>query len=224
MNPIHNTTRHIIVCEGESERKYLQQLQSFLDKHPTPDGSYDQPLIFIPSTRVTTHGGHFTPVIKDYRAVFKKNRPPPRKTHMHIWVDFDLYHRNDHGNADSYKRKSKQHPNIPDFHFSFYNFEDFIALHLDDAHFNEWKRIFQENGHFVTPLHEIDYLPAFRTLMPAYRKGDLPAGFVSQASLARLKRHKSSQPRANPKNLPHVQSFADFLVTQIEKSYPSLLI
>jgi len=211
--------RHIIVCEGESEWVYLQRLQSFINSLPTPDGTYEVPLQFIPPARAIAKSGKFSSVIKNYRARFRENK----NSSIQVWVDFDLYHRNDNKNADLYKLKQTQHPNTPDFHFSFHNFEDFLALHFDDAHFNEWKRIFHANGHFNTPLHETDYMPAFKTMLPAYRKGDLPAGFVSKDSLARLKKNTASQPRSNPENLRNIKNFADFLINQIETAFPTLL-
>jgi len=217
MNPI----RHIIICEGASERIYLQRLQSFLASQPARDGMFSAPLQIIPPSRAQTGNGRYSSVVRNYRKRFKE---APRTSCL-AWVDFDLYHRNYKGNADAYKRKSITHPKIPDFLFSFHNFEDFLALHLEDDKLSEWKRIFQQNGHFDNPLHADDYIEDFRKIWPAYRKGDLPVDFISQDSLKRLKRNKASQPGASLGNMAGyaVNSFADFLVEQIETVFPSLL-
>lgn len=216
MNPV----RHIIVCEGESERTYLQRLQSYLDSLPVPEGCFETLLQFVPPKRAVAKSGKFSSLAKNYRARFKESK----RSSIQIWADFDLYHRNDNKNADAYKLKNAKTPGIPDFYFSFHNFEDFLALHLDGVQFSQWQRIFQTNGHFDNPRHAKDYIPDFESIVPSYRKGDLPVDFVNQASLHRLKRNKTSQPSSNPHDLRGLRCFADFLIGEIESCYPSLLL
>jgi hypothetical protein len=134
-----------------------------------------------------------------------------------IWADFDLYHRNYNNLATQYEGKPA---GIPDFLFSFHNFEDFIALHLDDEWFEEWLR-FGRQGHFREPLHSCDYIPEFRRICPDYKKADVPVDFISWDSLRNLKRHLPEQPITNPWNWQGLSGFADFLVHELEAAYPT---
>ena len=146
-------------------------------------------------------------------------RKENKKTAIEILADFDLYNRNDKKCADHYAAKTA---GIPDFLFSFHNFEDFFALHFDGIELAEWLR-FGNSGHFTTPLHAAGYLPEIKRVFPDYGKGRLPADFVSWASLRNLKANLSHQPASNPQNLQGIRSFADFLITEIERAYPGSL-
>ncbi len=207
--------RHIIVCEGESEWAYLQRLQSFLERQPLSDGAFEPPLRFIASEKVVVKTGAFGKLKKRYNETRKNNR----KFSIQIWADFDLYHRNDMRCADLYARKSG---GIPDFLFSYHNFEDFYALHSDGQCFQEWLR-FGASGHFDTPLHSCGYLPEIKRIFRGYDKGGLPADFISWNSLRNLKRNKGQRPRSNPHNLQGLGCFADFLIGEIERAYPGKL-
>jgi hypothetical protein len=133
-------TRHLIICEGESERTYLQRLLAFFDQQPLPSGSFETPLrIFAPPNAVA-QSGKFSSLKKLYSAVRKENK----KVTIRIWADFDLYLRNDHHCATPYRSKPAT---LPDFLFSFHNFEDFLALHLADESFHRWLE-FGRREHF----------------------------------------------------------------------------
>ena len=207
--------RYIIVCEGESEWAYLQRLQSFLEQQQPADGSFEPPLLFIVPERVIVKTGTFGKLKSRYSKMRKENK----KTAIEILADFDLYNRNDKKCADHYAAKTA---GIPDFLFSFHNFEDFFALHFDGIELAEWLR-FGNSGHFTTPLHAAGYLPEIKRVFPDYGKGRLPADFVSWASLRNLKANLSHQPASNPQNLQGIRSFADFLITEIERAYPGSL-
>lgn len=209
-------TRHIIVCEGESEWAYLQRLQSFLDSQPLADGAFEPPLRLIAPERVIVKGGSFGKLKRRYNLTRTQNK----KSSIQIWADFDLYHRNDNHCADLYARKTA---GIPDFLFSYHNFEDFFALHWDGDSFQEWLR-FGNRGHFTTPLHADGYLPEIKRIFPGYAKGNLSVDFVSWISLKNLKRNKSHQPRSNPHDLQGLGRFADFLIAEIERAYPVALL
>lgn len=211
-------TRHIIVCEGESEWAYLQRLQAFLDSEELPPGTFDTPLQFIVPERVIVKNGSFGKMKSRYNKTRKENK----NTSIQIWADFDLYHRNDNKCADHYAAKTA---GIPDFHFSFHNFEDFYALHFDGMELAEWLQFGGPAGfrHFITPLHSDGYLPEIKRIFPGYGKGGLPAGFVSWASLKKLKANLAHQPKSNPHNLQGVRSFAEFLIGEIERAYPGRL-
>ena len=208
-------TRHIIVCEGESEWAYLQRLQSFLDQQPLVDGHFEPPLRLIAPTQAVAKGGKFSTLKKQFSATRKGNR----NSCIHIWADFDLYHRNDQHCADNYARKTE---GIPDFLFSYLNFEDFYALHSDGEQFDNWLN-FGNAGHFTAPLHADVYLPEIKRIFPGYGKGELPVDFITWDSLKNLKRNKVHHPRSNPRNLQGLGCFADFLVREIERAYPGSL-
>jgi len=77
--------KHIcIVCEGESEKAYIRQLQSFLDK---------QSKDFLPlrfGTKVA-EGGYFHKIKKAFNDAKKEN---PRHS-IEVWVDFPDYKKGD---------------------------------------------------------------------------------------------------------------------------------
>ncbi len=170
------TTRHIIVCEGESEWAYLQRLQGFLDDQELPPDTFETPLQFIVPARVIVKNGSFGKMKSRYNKTRKENK----NAAIEIWCDFDLYNRNDNGCADNYAAKTD---GIPDFLFSFHNFEDFFALHFDGGELDEWLRFGGPAGqrHFTTPLHSDGYLQEIKRIFPGYAKGGLPADFVSWA-------------------------------------------
>lgn len=212
--------RHIIVCEGESECAYLQRLQGFLDQRPLAEGTFEPPLQFIVPERVIVKNGAFGKMKSRYNKTRRENKKAPS---IQIWADFDLYHRNDLRCAEHYAAKTA---GIPDFHFSFHNFEDFFALHSDGQQLAEWLQFGGAAGlrHFTTPLHSDGYLREIKRIFPGYAKGGLPADFVSWASLRNLKANLGHQPSgSNPHNLQAIRSFAEFLIREIEHAYPNAL-
>ena len=209
------STRYIFVCEGESEWAYIQRLQSFFEQQALPPGAFEPPLRFIVPERVIVKNGTFGKL----KRRFNKTRKDNRNASIQIWADFDLYHRNDCRCAEHYARKTA---GIPDFLFSYYNFEDFFALHWKGEPFKEWLR-FGQRGHFTTPLHAVDYLPEIKRIFPGYGKGNLPVDFITWDSLKNLKRNKANQPSSNPQNLQRIGRFADFLIDEIERAYPDAL-
>jgi hypothetical protein len=206
------SVRHIIVCEGESEWAYLQRLQSFLEAQPLPNGSFDPPLILIGPKQAVVKSGTFGKL----KSRFNKTRNQNKNSSIQIWADFDLYHRNNKHCADHYKNKPQ---GIPNFLFSFHNFEDFLALHSDGARFQDWRR-FGSQGHFAMPLHSEDYLPEIQRIFPGHKKGDLSVDFITWDTLKNLKRNLDHQPTSNPNNLQELRGFANFLITEIENAYP----
>ncbi len=114
----------IIVCEGESEVAYIQELNRLFREmeisatlHPVCVGS-----------------GFFSNVVAAYRNVRRAN---PR-TNIQIWVDWDIYARNERQCMDAYSRKGK---GIPSFCFSRQNFEDFLATHLAKDELARWLEV-----------------------------------------------------------------------------------
>lgn len=207
--------RHLIVCEGESERAYLQRLQSFLEQQELPERAFAPPLIFICPEPGVAKSGRIAALDRKYRALRRIN---PRDS-IQIWADFDLYHRNHKACASQYRNKPK---GLPNFLFSFHNFEDFLALHWNEDRFAQWCA-FGEREHFRVPLHSNRYLEEFQKIFPGYRKGDVPLDLIHWDSLRNLKRHRSHPPVSNPHDVPNLRGFGDFLIAEIERAYPGQL-
>lgn len=209
------STRHLIVCEGKSERTYLQRLQSFLDQQEVQGSGFETPLRFIAPKRVIVKTGTFGKLKSRFNQARKENR----RSSIQIWADFDLYHRNDKKCAELYAKKTA---GIPDFLFSYHNFEDFFALHWDAPFLDDWIR-FGNEGHFNSPLHAEGYLPEIKRIFPGYSKASLAPDFITWDALKNVKRNRSHQPKSNPHNLQGLGSFADFLISEIERAFPGSL-
>ena len=210
--------RHIIICEGESESAYLQRLQSFLEEQDSVSGRFEPALNFMVPKRAIAKGGSFGKLKSSYNSERRTNK----NIAIQIWADFDIYHRNYKNCADHYKIKTD---GIPDFQFSFHNFEDFYALHFDGPILQRWLQFgsLASTRHFTLPLHSVDYQPEFRQIFPGYVKGVVPVDFVSWQSLKNLKVNLAHQPTSNPHNVKQIGSFAGFLIGQIDQHYPGKL-
>ena len=148
----------ILVCEGESEFAYIQELNRLLRELEI--NAILQPICI--------GTGFFANVVATYKSIRKNN---PRTT-IFIWVDWDIYARNERGCNTTYAHKPD---GIPDFCFSRQNFEDFLATHLPEDELNHWLEVCRQNGHLEHPLHGEEYLPLFKNyLFPEYSKGNLP--------------------------------------------------
>jgi len=193
----------------------LRRLQSFLDQQPVAVNVFETPLRLIAPRNAVAKGGSFKTLARQFSGVRRENK----RSDIRVWADFDLYHRNDNRCADLYREKAA---GIPDFHFSFYNFEDFYALHLDELQHQAWLA-FGRQGHFDEPLHSVGYLPGFTQFVVGYAKGAIPPDFISWESLSNLKRNKANRPTSNPQNLAGIKCFADFLVGVIDQAFPGRL-
>ena len=112
--------------------------------------------------------GHYTEIIKKYKKEFNTNK----KSNFIIWVDKDIYIRNENKNMDRYRLKPK---NIPDFTFNFCNFEDFITLHLEYKLINCWETICKNKNHFENPMTSDQYEILFiENIINNYEKGIFP--------------------------------------------------
>lgn len=149
---------YIVICEGKSEEAYIQNLNRLLRER-------DSQIVLIAKSADT---GHFAKVVKTLKREQKNN---PRQ-HVMVWLDWDIYQRNENNNRTLYDTKDRT---LPDFFFSRQNFEDFLATHLPWAQLNQWLTICQQHHHFDSPLPAEAYGHLFREhLFPTYRKGELP--------------------------------------------------
>ena len=60
---------------------------------------------------------------------------------------------------------------IPDFLFSYMNFEDFLILHENENTVSKWIKL--SGDHFKEPMHSDEYLSRFKLIKPNYKKGEL---------------------------------------------------
>ena len=215
---------YLVICEGESECNYLGHLNRFLSTLPLPASGGPVALRFIPKpTRedpvkgraIGCGSGDFTKVSKAYKAEQKKNRHAT----FAIWVDADLYVRNDKGNRDKYESRPA---GIPSFNFSLLNFEDFLALHADEAHFAAWVEEMRKAGHFECPCHWEAYEPHCLKVFPEYQKNRLPVDFMTKDRLTNLFRHLDALPGIDTKGLTVEKTFATVLRDVLTRNYPTL--
>lgn len=184
---------YIIICEGNSEFAYIQKLNRFL-----AEKQYH--FTFVPKRAQT---GHFTEVEKKYRKEKKNNK----KCEIKIWVDKDTYARDDLNDQVKYESS----PLKENFLFSTMNFEDFLALHMDETTLENWHQVCCQKKHHTDPMVESEYLPLVKKhLFPEYKKGDVPFEITEQI-LERLLKHNKYP------NYFCRCGFADFLEELMEK-------
>lgn len=225
--------KYRLICEGPSEWTYLQRLSAFLvDKLPPMADGFTPRLFFFPTvTNDKIGGGSFNLVQRTYRKVCPQNKRLP----LRIWVDCDIYIRNsnagERANAEGYAQKKT----MPDFNFMVMNFEDFVAMHFPDEIFEAWKDEMQNAGHFMAPLHSIDYEQPFKRIWQryvqspessrggAYKKGSLPEDFVSEESLKNMIRHcQDVILRALFAKHAPAGAFPMFLADALRSAYPKV--
>lgn len=151
-----------VACEGKSEKACLAELNRLFRETGTPIILKDE-----------VAGGGFYPLAE---AAYKRAQKKSGTRGQHagqgtpwVWVDSDLYERNDRASGDLYTSRPK---GIPAFLFSHHNFEDFLVLHLGDEQVEQWRQLCHGG---TAPLHERDYLPLLASLFPDYAKPSLPA-------------------------------------------------
>lgn len=193
-----------VACEGKSEKAYLAELNRLFRETGTPLILKDE-----------VAGGGFYPLAE---AAYKRAQKKSGTRGQHagqgtpwVWVDSDLYERNDRASGDLYTSRPR---GIPTFLFSHHNFEDFLVLHLEDEQVEHWVNLC--NGGTV-PLHERNYLPLLASLFPDYAKPSLPAPLtpLTPALLANAYRHSQ-----NPA-IPFRCDFIEKLVPLILAKNPS---
>ncbi len=152
----------IIVCEGVSEKAYIQELNRIFKEK-----EYNFKLV-----SKISEGGQYQTVINKFKSVRTINP----KDKIYIWVDYDLYKRNDQGCFDKYRDKPKD---IPDFLFSKMNFEDVLILHSEKIILDNWLKQCYKRNHFERPLQSAEFEPLFNRFCEkyfniSYRKGEIP--------------------------------------------------
>jgi hypothetical protein len=129
-------SRYIIICEGsKSETAYIQELNKYFREQNIN-------ITLIPKAVGT---GHYTAVIRKYRYEFKENK----KCKFIIWVDKDIYQKNNQGNLKKYNEKPY---NVPDFYFNIFTFEDFLILHYPKDIVLQYQEMCKHENHFENPV------------------------------------------------------------------------
>lgn len=150
---------YIVLCEGESEFNYITNLNRILCFRSNPYTKLFKAVLI--------GSGKFVTVKHEYDKALKNNKK--EKDNILIWIDYDIYKRNENDNNTLYKNKL----GIPDFLFSYMNFEDFLILHLSENVVDEWYKKCKE--HFLNnPKSSKEYLPLFKKYFSDYKKGELP--------------------------------------------------
>jgi hypothetical protein len=157
-------SRYIIICEGKSEDAYIQELNKYFREKNI--------ISSISLVSKPVGGGHYAAVVRKYKEEFKKNKSRFR---IWIWVDRDIYERNEQKNCDKYSKRPK---NIPDFCFNIFNFEDFFILHYPKDKVSNYRKLCEDKDHFKNPLHSEDYMPLIKKVIEGYKKGSLPNDFT----------------------------------------------
>lgn len=220
---------YIVICEGASEANYLTLLNRLLATLPPPDGLNGRSLRFnLPSLGEASFdrsspyaercvgSGRFAHLEKAYRKVSKDNRGMD----ILVWADWDLYERNDFDCLTSYVAKKT---GAPDFHFSFQNFEDFWAMHLDDERFHAWLHRMDVDKHWTAPLHSDVYLPLFQGMVAGYEKGKLEDMDLTVDRLNNMRKHVLDIKRLSVNNMPQSSHlFAEFLSKTLKQFYPTV--
>ncbi|MBQ6704745.1 MAG: RloB domain-containing protein [Opitutales bacterium] len=189
----------LVVCEGLSEENYIRALMQARECLGIRTN-------IIPKN---VGSGQCGRVVRKFNEVRRQNKNNSEK--IRIWVDDDLYVRNC---TDGDKQCAKAFEGISvdvksKFRFSSHNFEDFLALHLDDETLWGWIDICRSRNHFSVPMHSEEYMPLVQKhLFPNYGKGDLPFE-LNEAAFRNLFRHN-----ADPE-IPFRSTFADFLKNEV---------
>ncbi len=178
MSEIFKTHKtYIILCEGSSEYAYIQILNRILNEHN----------ISIVLNPVLLRNGHFATVknkVEEYTHKDRKN--------LKVWVDKDIYTRNEQNNQMKYLRKKQS---IPDFLFTTYNFEDFFIMHLDDNIIIQWEQKLIKRNHFNMPLISDEYIALLKnsiTLFKKYQKGVIPCDITLDNIKQAYKTHQAT--------------------------------
>ena len=170
-----NNEMIILLCEGESECAYIQELNRYLREN-------EYNFKFIPKL---IGSGFYTEVHKKHKEE-RKNNP---RTPIKVFLDDDIYVRNEgkreQDNSSMYTKSEYK----DEFMFNTHNFEDFLMLHYDDDTLNLWLTKCFDTNHRDTPMHSEQYMPLVKEMFPDYEKGELLFSPIDQEKLDNLFRH-----------------------------------
>lgn len=157
----------IILCEGESERTYVQMINKlfkFKDAY------------CVVFKAVCVQSGYWNQVKKAYKKAYKDNP----KCLIFSFVDHDIYLRESDMdcNGDYYKLLEDHNNIAKSVLFSHMNFEDVLMLHLDKRILKDWIDVMNAHNHFNDPLFAKEYVPIFDNFCNVH-KDELPDNWPS---------------------------------------------
>lgn len=175
------------ICEGETERAYLQQWNLlFVERN--------KPYRF---NALVAGGCQERLVIRSYR---QRRWKKGEKVYMIL-------------DRDRYPAGSEKLEKLAPVLWSRQNFEDFLSLHLPFDLAAEWCATCIRRGHFQTPMCAEAYFPLFQELFqrayPSFQKGQMPNGFVCDETLLNLQRNYTDT------RLHATHGLADYLLREI---------
>lgn len=170
-----------ILCEGDSEYAYIQELNRYLQENECK-------LRFTPR-RPPIGTGFFSNVAARLKEEKRKN---PRSC-IKILLDDDIYVRNGNVRERDNRLKFESCPYKDEFLFNTHNFEDFLMLHCDDKTLKQWLATCASTNHANVPMHSAQYEPLVKEIFPGYEKGELPIGPIDQKKLDNLFRHNEDK-------------------------------
>lgn len=156
-----------MICEGKSERAYMQELNRFLREQRIP----------LTFKAFDAHGGNPSCIRAALRHVIMQRRGRGR-----VFAMLD---------ADIYWRDNEHLSSLPDniiYLFNMWCFEDFLALHYDREMVEKWHESCVAEGHAEEPQHGPQVAARTRNILcHGYKKGRLPRHFsVSWETLYNL--------------------------------------
>lgn len=215
-----------ILCEGKSEITYLKLLSRFIRD---ASSALSLPVSFAGRPPdFGMGGGHLPDITRAYKQECKRKGDKQ----IRIWVDADIPLRDKAKTPDKFAKGWATSLDKWSFAFSPLVFEDFLAMHFDDALYADWKQTFAASGHFKDPLikdkHEPLFLPFWRRALgdpdTHYDEGDLPDDWITDASLSNLFRHCSDPDLVSPvRTLTPQPTFGEFLRDELTSAFPALL-
>lgn len=223
--------RFIFVCEGKTDCAYLHALQRYIEDDIPIETYGEARLRFVPEPDPLGSGsGKYDTIIKVYNDVIKDADSDP----VNIWVDADIYIRNEELTLNSGKfnftEYQKRPSCIPAFHFSYHNFEDFLALHCDEVEFNIWKNSVllaigeaTSKPHCSYPLTRSEHAPLFQKVFPRYSKRRPLPFAITTKRLANLRQNLEDPDVQAMTSLQSGVSFASHLLDIFDDAYPGLI-
>lgn len=168
--------RIFVLCEGESEKLYLQYLNIILQNQ------YDADLIIV--SRCFKGGGVYKALTSNLKRARNKLKEVEKKfgpnDFLYIWLDYDCFMRDYPENLEEFQNFVKSIKLGSEFKilWNYMNFEDFLILHYDATKIAELQDKLYNTPHFTCPLHSEEYLPVYCEIIPEYRKAKLPNDLV----------------------------------------------
>jgi hypothetical protein len=160
---------YYVICEGNSEENYIRELNKFFRENSV-NCSFEPYNLkgIIPKT--------FSKIKEIYGKVL--NEKINRSEEIIFWIDDDVFKReelNKQKIRECFNRL--QGGNRVRFCYNYENFEDWLAMHLEEEAFLSYYDECNQRGHFEKPMSKKEYEPLIKKVMSFYEKSKLPNEF-----------------------------------------------